>query len=188
MKIRVMFLLALAATSSALAQVPAPVAAPQTTTARKPVVRAEAELGPAVDTSAPQATPAPGPAPAPAATPRPASAGGTAQPTPAGAPSATGPKGPRAMDRVDLDASQITGNRELPRVLYVVPWRAPDAGDLEGRPVNSLLYELTRPVDRDVFRRENRYFDALQRQSAAAAASGTPAPVPTAPAAPGPEK
>jgi hypothetical protein len=89
------------------------------------------------------------------------------------------------MDRVDLEASQITGNRELPRVLYVVPWRAPDAGDLEGRPVNSLLYELTRPVDRDVFRRENRYFDALQRQSDAAATARPQEPGPTAP---GPEK
>ena len=89
------------------------------------------------------------------------------------------------MDRVDLEASQITGNRELPRVLYVVPWRAPDAGDLEGRPVNSLLYELTRPVDRDVFRRENRYFDALQRQSDAAVPAGPQEP---GPAAPGPEK
>jgi hypothetical protein len=89
------------------------------------------------------------------------------------------------MDRVDLETSQITGNRELPRVLYVVPWRAPDAGDLEGRPVNSLLYELTRPVDRDVFRRENRYFDALQRQSAATAAPGSQ---PGSVAAPGPEK
>jgi hypothetical protein len=78
------------------------------------------------------------------------------------------------MDRVELESSQITGNRELPRVLYIVPWRAPAAGDLEGRPVNSLLYELTRPVDRDVFRRENRYFDALQAPSPGADAAAAP--------------
>ncbi len=79
------------------------------------------------------------------------------------------------MDRVQLDASQITGNRELPRVLYIVPWLAPSPGDLEGKPVNSLLYELTRPVDREVFRRENRYFDALQMPLApAAGAAATP--------------
>ena len=52
------------------------------------------------------------------------------------------------------------------------------AGDLEGRPVNSLLYELTKPVDRDVFRRENRYFDALEatRAGTGPAPAGAPAP------------
>ena len=72
-------------------------------------------------------------------------------------------------DRIDLDASQITGNRELPKVLYIVPWKRPDLGDLLGKPVNSLLDEVLAPVDRDVFRRENRYFEALQPDSRPAA-------------------
>lgn len=66
------------------------------------------------------------------------------------------------MDRLDLDATQITGNRELPKVLYIVPWKQADLGDLVGRPANSLLDEVLEPVDRDVFRRQNRYYDALQ--------------------------
>jgi hypothetical protein len=32
--------------------------------------------------------------------------------------------------------------------------------------VNSLLDEVLEPVDRDVFRRQNRYFEALQPNSA----------------------
>lgn len=91
-------------------------------------------------------------------------------------PPANAAPGRRAMDRVDLDASQITGNRELPRVLYIVPWKRSDLGDLTGKPVNSLLDEVLAPVDRDVFRRETRYFDAL--------ATG---PSPPAGAAPAPE-
>lgn len=87
-------------------------------------------------------------------------------------------------DRIDLDASQITGNRELPKVLYIVPWKRPDLGDLLGKPVNSLLDEVLAPVDRDVFRRENRYFEALQPAggpaavppAAAPATGGAPAP------------
>jgi hypothetical protein len=63
---------------------------------------------------------------------------------------------------VDLEATQITGNRELPRVMYVVPWKKSDLGDLGGRPANSLLDEVLAPVDRDVFRRQNRYYDALK--------------------------
>jgi hypothetical protein len=61
-----------------------------------------------------------------------------------------------------LDTTQITGNRELPKVLYIVPWKRSDLGDLVGKPVNSLLDEVLTPVDRDVFKRQNRYYDALK--------------------------
>ena len=40
-----------------------------------------------------------------------------------------------------------------------VPWKRSDLGDLVGKPVNSLLDEVLTPVDRDVFKRENRYYD-----------------------------
>ena len=39
---------------------------------------------------------------------------------------------------------------------------------MAGRPVNSLLDEVLQPVDRDVFKRENRYYEALQPDAAAA--------------------
>jgi len=47
-------------------------------------------------------------------------------------------------------------------VLYIVPWKRSDLGDVVGKPVNSLLDEVLQPLDRDVFRRENRYYDSLQ--------------------------
>jgi hypothetical protein len=83
--------------------------------------------------------------------------------TPKGAASAADarPKG-NAKDRIELDPTQITGNRELPKVLYIVPWKSSDLSDLAGRPANSLLDEVLTPVDRDVFQRENRYYRALQ--------------------------
>ncbi len=65
------------------------------------------------------------------------------------------------MDHLELDPTSITGNRELPKVMVIVPWKRADLGDLGGRPANSLLNEVLEPVDRDVFRREMRYFDAL---------------------------
>jgi hypothetical protein len=77
-----------------------------------------------------------------------------------------------APDRIELDATQITGNRELPRVLYVVPWKRPDLGDLTGKPANSLLDEVLAPVDRDVFRRQNRYYQALKPDSAGLGKAG----------------
>ena len=66
------------------------------------------------------------------------------------------------MDHLELDPTSITGNRELPKVMVIVPWKRADLGDLTGRPANSLLNEVLAPVDREVFRRELRYFEALE--------------------------
>ena len=67
-----------------------------------------------------------------------------------------------AMDHLELDPTSITGNRELPKVMVIVPWKKADLGDLTGKPANSLLDEALEPVDREVFRRELRYFEALE--------------------------
>ena len=92
-------------------------------------------------------------------------------------------KGGKAMDRLELDTTSITGNRELPKVLSIVPWKRSDLGDLIGKPVNSLLDEVLQPVDRDVFKRETRYFTALDASTAAASQSAA-SPSSGAPAAP----
>ena len=74
-----------------------------------------------------------------------------------------------AQDRADIDPTQIIGNRELPKVLYIVPWKKPLPGDLAGRPPASVIDEALAPIDRDVFRRQVRY-DTLEQQHAVAAA------------------
>ncbi|MBX3606189.1 MAG: hypothetical protein KF788_12990 [Piscinibacter sp.] len=74
-----------------------------------------------------------------------------------------------AQDRADIDRTQIIGNRELPKVLYIVPWKKPLPGDLAGRPVASVLDEALAPVDRDVFRRQVQYDAKTQAQSKSAA-------------------
>ncbi len=72
----------------------------------------------------------------------------------------------RAADRLDLDTTVVTGNRELPKVLYIVPWKKSHLGDLPGQPFNTLLDEALAPVDRDVFRREVTYYDAVSHGGA----------------------
>ena len=74
-----------------------------------------------------------------------------------------------AQDRADIERTQIIGNRELPKVLYIVPWKKPLQGDLSGRPPGGVLDEVLAPVDRDVFRRQVRY-DAMVAPAAAPAA------------------
>ena len=78
-----------------------------------------------------------------------------------------------AQDRAEIDRTQIIGNRELPKVLYIVPWKKPAPGDLSSRPLDSVLDEALAPVDRDVFRREVRY--EAQLQARAVAPAGAPA-------------
>ena len=111
------------------------------------------QLEPSVSTTpAPQATPAPPAAPAAQAAPAtaadpatpvvpaPAAGGAARSGAPASAKPASAPqsastakaaprKGP---DRLELDATDITGNRELPKVLYIVPWKRSDLGDVSG--------------------------------------------------------
>jgi len=156
--------------ASAHAQ-PSPAAAPG---ARPPSAAPPPEqLEPAVDTTAtttPDAAPASAAAAASAARPAPkgdktqasgsaasgkAAGGGKPTATAAGA-------APKGADRVELETTEITGNRELPKVLYIVPWKRSDLGDLVGKPANSLLDEVLQPIDRDVFLRENRYYDAVK--------------------------
>jgi hypothetical protein len=151
---------------------------------------AQQDLEPAVQTSA---APAAGAAAAHASA-APGTTISTAKPTtggtkalaPAAAPAAVTatPKGAKSGDRIELDTTQISGNRELPKVMYVVPWRRADPGEFAGRPLNSLLDEALTPVDRDVFRRQNRYYSALSadpgsaKSQPGAAAEGSAAPTP----------
>lgn len=58
----------------------------------------------------------------PAAKPSAASARPAAPAAAAGA----APKAGKASDHIQLDTTQISGNRELPKVMYVVPWRKAD--------------------------------------------------------------
>ncbi len=115
--------------------------------------------------------------------PQPATAAATASPAgpagkPAGKPAATD-KAARAAkggNRLELDTTKVTGNKELPRVMYVVPWKHSDLGDLTGKPPNSLVDEVLQPVDRDVFNREERYYHTVAPQkSSQDAPPGAPA-------------
>ena len=142
-----------------------------------------ATAGPAVDVSADK--PAAAPAPKPAEQAQPTAAGqtsGTAKTqAPAQAPGQAANKtprapanqpakasGPKSNDRLALDTTVVTGNRELPKVLYIVPWKKADIGELPAQPFNTLLDEVLTPVDRDVFRREVTYYGAISNGPAAA--------------------
>jgi hypothetical protein len=74
-----------------------------------------------------------------------------------------------AQDRADIDRTQVIGNRELPKVLYIVPWKKPPPGELSGKPLNSVLDDLMAPIDRDVYRRHMNYDRQLAAPATATA-------------------
>jgi len=79
----------------------------------------------------------------------------------------------KAHDRLDLDSTSITGNRELPKVMSIVPWKDAEPPAGPDRPMNSLVDELLAPIDRDEFRREIAYYRDLTRAAPAAATPST---------------
>lgn len=74
--------------------------------------------------------------------------------------------GDRVMDEMDLGRTEITGNQELPKVLYIVPWQKSNPGELMGRPVNTLLDEVLAPIDREEFIRQVDYYGDLHDEDA----------------------
>ena len=84
------------------------------------------DLEPAVDVSEPRVAVAQRPATPPAAAPSsPSTPAAVSPPAPAlvqPSPQAERPA-PRVMDSLDLGTTSITGNAELPKVLYIVPWK-----------------------------------------------------------------
>lgn len=81
-----------------------------------------------------------------------------------------------AVDRLQLDPTAITGNRELPKVMNIVPWKAAEPPSGPDRPLNSLVEEVLSPIDRDEFRREITYHRDLMGPSTPFVAPGATKP------------
>ena len=149
-----------------------------------PKATAQSEAGePRADTSrAPAASTAPSPSPSPSPGQVPAAPATAPATAPAAAKAAARPSTARSAgpgrattgDRLDLGTATVTGSQEQPKVMYIVPWKRSDIGDLAGKPMNSLVDEILAPVDRDVFKREVIYYQAVQADASQNGASAPP--------------
>ena len=64
-------------------------------------------------------------------------------------------------DRIELDETAIQGSRELPKILYIVPWKSTRLGLLQGGVGSNSFDTAFEALDRDVFRRQVEYYDML---------------------------
>lgn len=69
-----------------------------------------------------------------------------------------------AEEQMEMDGMAVIGNSELPKALFIVPWKDPEAALAPDRPINTLLDEALQPVDPDVFRRKLQYFDTVHKR------------------------
>lgn len=66
-----------------------------------------------------------------------------------------------AEESLELDGMAVVGNRELPKALFIVPWREAEAPLVPERPLHRVIDEALEPVDPEVFRRSLRYYDTV---------------------------
>ncbi len=71
-----------------------------------------------------------------------------------------------AGEAVAIEGSSIIGNRELPKVLYIVPWKQAQPGQMVVRPFSSLYEQTLEPVERTVLLRQLKYFKSTRQSSA----------------------
>jgi hypothetical protein len=72
--------------------------------------------------------------------------------------------GAAGEETLEMDGMAVIGNQELPKALFIVPWKDPESAMAPDRPINTLIDEALQPVDPDVFRRKLRYYDLVHKK------------------------
>ncbi len=63
----------------------------------------------------------------------------------------------QAETRIEMQGTAVIGNQELPKILYIVPWKKSGLPDMRRPPISQLIDEVLAPLDREEFRREIYY-------------------------------
>ena len=71
-----------------------------------------------------------------------------------------------AQDSLQLEGTAITGNKELPMVLYILPWKTVERFDIESPPISSIMDQPLAPLDRATFKRTIHYHQAIYSKAA----------------------
>jgi len=77
--------------------------------------------------------------------------------------------------KIELDETVISGNQELPKVLYIVPWQQPDGLPEIELSTDFAETELFRRLYPPAYRRELAYFEAATASADAGATSNSKA-------------
>lgn len=64
-------------------------------------------------------------------------------------------------DKIEMQGTAIIGNQELPKVLYIVPWKQSELARVKDLPLETLIDDALVPIDRESFKRQLNYYNAL---------------------------
>jgi hypothetical protein len=75
----------------------------------------------------------------------------------------------QAQQSLQLEGTEITGNKELPMVLYIVPWKSAERFDIQSPPITSVMDAPLTTIDRPSFKRTVNYHQAIYQKPGASA-------------------
>ena len=67
-------------------------------------------------------------------------------------------------DEIDLEGARVFGNRDLPNITYIVPWKDEELEVLDIQPVTNFFDNALKPLDRDAFLREIEHLERLRKE------------------------
>ena len=66
-----------------------------------------------------------------------------------------------AQQRLDMQGTSIIGNKELPNILTIVPWKSAEPVSLSTPSFDSVLDETPRTLERSTFQRQLDLFTTI---------------------------
>lgn len=72
-----------------------------------------------------------------------------------------------AEERINMEALSIIGNKELPNILYILPWKHSDLPDMVELPLSGLINDALKPIDRKTLLRQQQYQRIINEQNTA---------------------
>jgi hypothetical protein len=70
-----------------------------------------------------------------------------------------------AQETLQLEGTEIFGNKELPMALYILPWKSVERFDIESPPIASIMDQKLVPLDRATFKRTINYHQAINAKA-----------------------
>ncbi|VAW57480.1 hypothetical protein MNBD_GAMMA07-1185 [hydrothermal vent metagenome] len=70
-----------------------------------------------------------------------------------------------AEEVIEMDALSIIGNKELPNVLYILPWKQTDLPEMLELPLSNLIDGALQPIDRPTTLRQIYYKQDINKKT-----------------------
>ena len=62
---------------------------------------------------------------------------------------------------LSAEGMTVYGQRELPKVMYIVPWKKTKSAEIDMPMTESLVADVLDPIDPAVFRRQIKYYELM---------------------------